>query len=166
MVRRFRIVLIFEIFILITLLLDITVFANIQVAFFSSFLVILASGYAHKKMVNGRIKSGIYTDDRDPLDNIDDPHALFDEEEINNTPLKELDLKTIVKEEKKKIKHFSATNLKQGLRGSLTLYRIAAYLFLVFGFIALKNNHILDVKIYLASLLPGIVVGYLVLKEG
>ena len=164
-VRRFKTFLLFEALVFATLLFGTAVFANVQVAFLSSFLIIVASGYAHKKMVNGRIKNGIYADDRDPLDKIDDPHGLFDEEEINDAPAKELDLKAIVKEEKKKIKPFSAGNLKQGLKGSFTLYRIAAYLFLVFGFIALKNNHILDVKIYLAALLPGIVAGYLVLKE-
>lgn len=165
MVRRFKTFLLFEALVFATLLFGTAVFANVQVAFLSSFLIIVASGYTHKKMVNERIKNGIYADDRDPLEKIDDPHGLFDEEEINDTPAEELDLKAIVKEEKKKIKPFSAGNLKQGLKGSFTLYRIAAYLFLVFGFIALKNNHILDVKIYLAALLPGIVAGYLVLKE-
>ena len=163
--RRFKTLLLFEVFILITLFFGTAVFANVQVAFLSSFLIIVASGYAHKRMVDGRIKNGIYVDDRDPLDKIDDPHGLFDEEEINDAPPEELDLKKIVKEEKKKIKPFSAGNLKQGLRGSFTLYRIAAYLFLIFGFIALKNNHLLDVKIYIIALLPGIIAGYFVLKD-
>ncbi len=164
-VRRFKTFLLFEALVFATLLFGTAVFANVQVAFLSSFLIIVASGYAHKRMVDGRIKNGIYADDRDPLDKIDDPHGLFDEEEINDAPAEELDLKAIIKEEKKKIKPFSAGNLKQGLKGSFTLYRIVAYLFLVFGFIALKNNNVLDVKIYLAALLPGIVAGYLVLKE-
>lgn len=165
-VRRFKILLGFEALVFTTLLFGKDVFVNVQVAFLSSFLIVAASGYAHKRMVDGRIKNGIYADDRDPLDKIDDPHGLFDEEEINDAPPEELDLKAIVKEEKKKIKPFFAGNLKQGLRGSFTFYRIAAYVLLIFGFIALKNNHLLDIKLYLIALLPGIVAGYMFLKEG
>jgi len=164
-VRKFKILLLFEAFILLFLLYDRAVFANVQVAFLSSFLIIVASGYAHKKMINTRIKNGAYAQDRDPLDKIDDPHGLFEEDDINNTPAEELDLKQIVKEEKKKIKPFSLGSIKQGARSSFSLYRLGAYIFLFLGFIALKNNHVLDVKWYLAALLPGIVAGYIVLKE-
>ena len=164
-VQKFKTFFLFEALIFATLLFGTTVFANVQVAFLSSFLIVVASGYAHKKMVQRRVENGIYADERDPLDKIDDPHALFDEEEINDAPPENLDLKAIVKEEKKKIKPFSAGNLKQGLRGSFTLYRIAAYIFLILGFIALKNNHLLDVTIYVIALLPGIIAGYLVLKD-
>ena len=164
-VQKFKIFLIFELLVLATLLFGKGVFANVQVAFLSSFLIVVASGYAHKRMVEGRVKNGIYADDRDPLDKIDDPHGLFDEEEINDAPAEELDLKAIVKEEKKKVKPFSLGNIKQGAKGSFSLYRLGAYLFLFLGFIALKNNHLLDVKFYLAALLPGIIAGYLFLKE-
>ena len=164
-VRRFKTLLLFEAFILAALFFGTAVFANVQVAFLSSFLIILASGYAHKKMIKGRIKNGVYADDRDPLDKIDDPHGLFDEEEINEAPPEELDLRAIVKEEKKKVKPFSLANVKQGAKGSFSLYRLGAYLFLFLGFVALKNNHLLDVRIYLTALLPGIVAGYLFLKE-
>lgn len=163
--QRFKTFLLFEAFILATLFFGISVYANAQVAFLSSFLIILASGYAHKKMIKGRIKNGVYADDRDPLDKIDDPHGLFDEEEINEAPPEELDLRAIVKEEKKKVKPFLLANVKQGAKGSFSLYRLGAYLFLFLGFIALKNNHLLDVRIYLTALLPGIVAGYLFLKE-
>ncbi len=164
-VQKFKIFLIFELLVLATLLFGKGVFANVQVAFLSSFLIVIASGYAHKRMVEGRVKNGIYADDRDTLDKIDDPHGLFDEEEINDAPAEELDLKAIVKEEKKKVKPFSLGNIKQGAKGSFSLYRLGAYLFLFLGFIALKNNHLLDVKFYLAALLPGIIAGYLFLKE-
>ena len=164
-VRRFKTLLLFEAIIFVTLFFGKAVFINAQVAFLSSFFVIAASGYAHKKMIKGRIKNGIYADDRDTLDKIDDPHGLFDEEQINDAPSEELDLKQIVKEEKKKIKPFSFANVKHGAKWSFSLYRLGAYLFLFLGFIALKNNHLLDVKIYLVALLPGIVAGYLFLKE-
>ena len=165
MVQKFKIFLIFEVLVIATLLFGKCAFTNVQVAFLSSFLIVVASGYAHKRMVRGRIINGIYADDRDPLDKIDDPHGLFDDEEINDAPAEELDLKAIVKEEKKKVKPFSLGNIKQGAKGSFSLYRLGAYLFLFLGFIALKNNHLLDVKFYLAALLPGIIAGYLFLKE-
>ncbi len=163
--RRFKTPLLFEAFIFVTLFFGKAAFINAQVAFLSSFLIILASGYAHKKMIKGRMKNGMYADDRDPLDKIDDPHGLFDEEEMNEAPPEELDLRAIVKEEKKKVKPFLFANVKQGAKGSFSLYRLGAYLFLFLGFIALKNNHLLDIRIYLTALLPGIIAGYLFLKE-
>ncbi len=164
MVRKFNTFLLFEALLFLALLFGQDVFINVQVAFLSSFLIIIASGYTHKKMVLKRVDADAYVDDRDPLEKIDDPHGLFDEEEISDAPVEELDLRQIVKEEKKKVKLFSLENIKAGTKGSLSFYRLGAYLFLFLGFIALRNNHILDVKIYLAALLPGIVAGYLFLK--
>ncbi len=164
-VRKFKILLLFEAVILLILPFGERLFANVQVAFLSSFLIILASGIAHKRMVQSRLKNESFSDDRDPLDKIDDPHELFEEEIINDAPAEELDLRSIVKEEKKKVKLFSANSLKYGLKGGMTLYRIGAYLFLFFGFVALKNNHLLDITIYLLSLPLGIVAGYMTLKE-
>ena len=165
-VGKFKTLLLFEAIIFVTLLFGTAAFANVEVAFLSAFFVIAASGYAHKKMVKERLKNGHYADDdRDPLEKIDDPHGLFDDEDINNAPAEELDLREIVKEEKKKIKPFSLGNIKQGAKGSLSLYRLGAYLFLFLGFVALRNNHLLDIRLYLAALLPGIIAGYLFIKE-
>ena len=55
--------------------------------------------------------------------------------------------------------------MKHGARGSVSLFRLVPYLFLVLGFIALKNNELLDIAIYLPSLLVGIVVGSIASKE-
>ncbi len=140
-------------------------FINAQIAYLSSLFVIIGASLAYKKMVITKVDSETYEDDRDLLDTIEDPHGLYDDEPINEAPPEELDLKTIVKEEKAKIKTFSVSSIKHGVRGSVSMYRIVPYIFLVLGFIALKNNNILDLSVYLPSLLIGIVVGSFVSKE-
>ena len=136
-----------------------TLFANTQVAFLSSFFIILGSSFAYKRMVDTKVKTDAYESDRDLLDTIEDPHELYDDEPINNAPVEELDLKEIVKEERAKIKTFSFQSIKHGAVGSASIFRIVPYIFLILGFIALKNNELLDITIYLPSLLVGIVVG-------
>lgn len=153
-------------------------FANIQVAFVSSLLIIVGSSIAYRGMVQNQVHSETYEDERDLLDTIEDPHELYDDkvndevregalgyEPINDAPVEELDLKAIVKEERAKIKTFSLASIKHGARGSVSLFRLVPYLFLVLGFIALKNNEVLHLGFYLPSLLIGIVVGSLVSKE-
>jgi DNA primase large subunit len=152
-------------FVLATSLYSKTLFANTQVAFLSSLFVIVGSSFAYKKMVENKIDSEAYESERDLLDTIEDPHELYDEVAINETPVEELDLKAIVKEEKAKIKTFSFQSIKHGVRGSVSMFRLLPYLFLVLGFIALKNNNLLDISFYLPSLLLGIIVGSLISKE-
>lgn len=135
------------------------IFINIQVAYLSSLFIILGSAFAYSKMVGSQIESGFYEEKRDLLDEIEDPHGLYDDEPINEAPPEELDLKAIVKEEKAKIKTFSLQNMKHGARGSISAFRLVPYVFLILGFIALKNNELLWLSVYLPSLLIGIVVG-------
>ncbi len=162
--EKFKYLALFEVVIALSYFVSRSVFLNLQVAFLSSFFVIVASGFTHKKLVKNRLKNGIYEDDRDLLEKIDDPHGLFEEEE--ETPNEEeVDFKEIVKEEKKRVKPLNAQHIKTGLRTSFSLYRLGAYLFLVMGFIALKNNAVLNLGVYLPSLALGIVAGYLFLKE-
>jgi len=154
-----------EILIFMTYLYSQKLFLNIEIAFLSSFLIILGSSFAYRKMVHAKIDSGEYEEERDVLDTIDDPHELYEDTEIHNTPAKELDLKQIVKEEKAKIKTFSLKNAKHGIRGSFAIMRLVPYIFLVLGFIALKNNNVLDLAYYLPALLIGIITGYLIFRE-
>ena len=142
-----------------------TLFANTQVAFLSSLFVIVGSSFAYKKMVNNKIDAEAYESERDLLDTIEDPHELYDDTPLNETPAEELDLKAIVKEEKAKIKTFSFKSIKHGARGSVSMFRILPYIFLILGFIALKNNNLLDLSFYLPSLLIGIIAGSLISKE-
>lgn len=135
-------------------------FINIQIAFLSAYFIIIGSSIAYSKM----IKSQVANEERDLLDEIEDPHELYDDK-INEAPIEELDFKQIVKEEKAKIKTLSLKNMKHGTRGSISLFRLVPYLFLVLGFIALKNNELLNLSFYLPALLLGVITGSLSTKN-
>ncbi len=163
--KAIKIILISELLILVTLLISFSFYMNLQIAFLSSLFVILGSSYAYAKMVDTQVEFDMVEEKRDLLDTIEDPYELYDDEPINNAPVEELDLKEIVKEERKKIKTFSFDSIKQGVKGGTSLFRLVPYLFLVLGFIALKNNELLNITIYLPSLLIGIIIGSLSTKE-
>ena len=148
-----------EVVIVPTTLYSFEFFINLQVAYLSALFIVLGTAYAYKKMVNAQVSTEKITEDRDLLDKIEDPHELFDDKEINNAPAEELDLKAIVKEEKAKVKVLSVKNMKHGAKGSMSAFRLIPYLFLILGFIALQNNGLLNLSIYLPSLFIGIVVG-------
>ncbi|WP_418641385.1 hypothetical protein [Sulfurimonas sp. ST-27] len=154
-----------QILIFITYFYSQKIFLNIEIAFLSAFLIILGSSFSYRKMVQNKVDTKEYEDEKDLLDTIDDPHGLYEDDSINNTPAEELDLKQIVKEEKAKIKTLSLKNAKHGFRGSVSIIRIIPYILLILGFIALKNNEVLELAYYLPSLLIGIVTGALVYKE-
>jgi len=163
--KALKIIGITELIILFFYFYSFEVFINIQIAFLSSLFVILGASFAYKKMVQTQVEADSFEDKRDLLDDIEDPHELYDDEPINDAPVEELDLKAIVKEERAKIKTLSIKSMKHGARGSVSLFRLVPYLFLVLGFIALKNNELLDIAIYLPSLLVGIIVGSSASKE-
>ena len=154
-----------ELFVLLFYFYSFEYFINVQVAFLSSLFVILGASYAYKKMVKAQLDSDNFEDKRYLLDEIEDPHELYDETPLNEAPAEELDLKQIVKEEKAKIKTFSMKSMKHGARGSVSAFRIVPYVFLALGFIALKNNELLNLAVYLPALLIGIIVGSLSSKE-
>lgn len=131
----------------------------------SSFLIMFGSFYAYKQMINVQIAAKSYEMDRDELDIIEDPHGLYDDTPLNEAPAEELDLREIVKEERAKIKTFDLGSIKKGAKAGVSIYRILPYIFLVLGFIALKNNNILEISIYLPSLLLGIILGYIGAKN-
>jgi len=163
--KSIKILLVLEGLILLASLISFSFFINLQIAFLSSFFIVLGSMYGYKKMVQNKIDSGEYEEKRDFLDTIEDPHELYDDTPPNETPVEELDLKAIVKEEKKKIKTFSLQSMKHGTKGSFSLFRVAGYIFLFLGFIALKNNGVLELAIYMPSLLLGMVAAYFVGKN-
>ena len=154
-----------ELIVLSSLSHSVPIFMNVQMAFLSSLFVILGSSYAYKNMVIKKVDSDEFENDRDLLDEIEDPHGLYDEKDINNAPADDLDLKAIVKEERAKIKTLSADSVKKGIKGGSSFFRLIPYAFLVLGFISLQNNGLLDIGIYLPSLLLGIIVGSVSAKE-
>jgi len=163
--QSIKILLVVEIFILASKLISFTFFINLQIAFLSSFFVIIGSALAYKRMVISEVDSNNVDYKRDFLDDLEDPHELYDDEPINEAPAEEFDLKEIVKEERKKIKMLNFKDAKKGFKAGVSFYRLVPYLFLVLAFIALKNNELLDIAIYLPSLLLGIITGHLISKE-
>jgi len=157
--KAIKIILITEFLVLFSYFISFHIYINIQVAFLSSLFVIIGSAYGYKKMVDNQIDNDMISDERDLLDEIEDPYELYDDKKIDDKAVEELDLKQVVKEERAKIKTFSTQSIKKGVRGGVSAFRLVPYLFLVLGFIALKNNQLLDIAIYLPSLAIGIVVG-------
>ena len=161
--KAIKLLFVTQILILATYFISFAFYINLQIAFLSSLFIMLGSAYAYNKMVKTKVESDVISEDRDLLDIIEDPHELY--EEVTEDLDSQKDLKTIVKEEKKKIKTFNAKSMKHGAKGSLSMFRLVPYLFLVLGFIALNNNRLLDIKVYLPSLLVGIVVGYMLSRD-
>ncbi len=163
--KTIKLVGIVELLILATYLTSFELFINLQIAFLSSFFIILGAMFTYQKMVDTKVDANIVDGKRDLLDTIEDPYELYEDTPINDTPVEELDFKKIVKEEKKKIKTLSMKNIKYGAKGSFSPFRLVPYIFLILGFIALNNNDLLNVAIYLPSLLVGIVFGSIAGRE-
>ena len=122
---------------------------NLQVAFFSSLFVTLASFLSYKKNIQNRLenfdKDAISSsEERDKIDEIDDPFDLYSEyKEVTESELTPEKIKEIIDEEKSRVKQNSLKNTLFSATGFLSIYRIFGYGFLIFGFFALNNNKIL-----------------------
>jgi len=119
---------------------------NTQVAFLGSLFVTLASFLSYKRNISNRLSNLDYSreikgEDRDKIDEIDDPFDLYNEyEEIPEEELTTEKIKEILKEEKTRVKKNSLKNTVFSATGFVSIYRILGYLALVFGFFALNNN--------------------------
>ena len=122
---------------------------NLQIAFFSSLFVTLASFLSYKKNIQNRLenfdKDAISSsEERDKIDEIDDPFDLYsDYKEVPESELTPEKIKEIINEEKSRVKQNSLKNTLFSATGFLSIYRILGYGFLIFGFFALNNNKIL-----------------------
>lgn len=122
---------------------------NTQVAFFSSLFVTIATFLSYRRNVQKRISNLdaseiAKTQDRDKIDQIDDPFDLYSEE-VEQIPEEELTpekIKEIIKDEKSKVKRNSLKNTIFSAGGFVSFYRIAGYGSLILGFFALNNNKI------------------------
>ncbi|WP_258238325.1 hypothetical protein [Arcobacter sp. CECT 8983] len=122
---------------------------NTQVAFLGSLFVTLASFLAYRRNVNNRLSTlekkseHKSLEDRDKIDEIDDPYDLYSEyEEIPEEELTTEKIKEIIKDEKSKVKRHSIKNTFTSASSFVSIYRILGYGSLVFGFFALNNNGI------------------------
>lgn len=154
-----------QIVIFLTYFISFKFFINFEVAFLSSYFIMIGSMYAYKKMVKTQVKLDNVEEKRDLLDEIEDPHELYEDTPINETPAEELDLKAIVKEEKKKIKLVNLRDARKNARAGFSVFRLVPYVFLVLGFIALSNNELLNIAVYLPSLAIGIAVASISAKD-
>ena len=139
-----------------------TFFINFQIAFLSSVLVLLGSTYSYKRLVERRVDSEDRPDDTDLVEKIDDPFDLYSEEISAEVIEEDLDLKAVVKEERARLKSQKNTlkNTAKSTPALVSMFRVLPYLFLVLGFIGLKNNQLLALMPYLIGLGVGIVVGF------
>lgn len=130
---------------------------NTQVAFISAMAITIGSFLGYKRNIENRVQgleknSAQSGEDRDTIDEIEDPYDLYGE--IN--PQEEFttqEIKTIIEEEKKRVKQNSFKNTIFSATGFASLYRFAGYAVLIFGFFALNNNGLLHVFSYVAGLL-------------
>ena len=137
-------------------------FINFQIAFLSSVLILLGSTYSYKRLVDTRVASEDRPDDTDLIDKLDDPYDLYSEEITSESmQAEEVDLKAVVKEEKQRLKANKQTlkNTAKSTPALVSIFRVVPYLFLVLGFIGLKNNELLSLVPFLVGLSAGIVVG-------
>ncbi|MCT7612657.1 hypothetical protein N5U20_05465 [Aliarcobacter butzleri] len=122
---------------------------NSQIAFISSLLITIASFVSYKKNIQNRLSNFDYSkiskgEDRDKIDEIDDPYDLYTEyEEIPENELTAEKIKEIINDEKSKVKRNSVKNTIFSASGFLSIYRIFGYIILIFGFFVLNNNKIL-----------------------
>ena len=138
-------------------------FLNAQIAFLSSFFIILGSMYSYKRLVERKVELEEYSDDnRDELDKIDDPYDLYDEKEME---LESQDIKAVIKEERKRLKANNFKNTKIASGATMSAFRIIPYIFLVFGFLGLQNNQNLMIFPYLLFLFVGLTAGFFIGKK-
>jgi len=117
---------------------------NSQVAAVGSALVVLGAYHGYSKMVRQRAEEegAIPEEDREELDKIDDPHGLYDTEEV---PDETAEVKKILAEEKARIKRIGTVKtLAATGKGALSLYRLAGYAVLVAGFFYLVERQMVQ----------------------
>jgi len=138
-------------------------FINVEVAFFSAFLIILGSMYSYARLVSRRLEHYEAQDDKDAVEKIDDPYDLYDDEETPAQNVEEIDLKAVIREEKRRIRATGATrNAVKSAPATASLFRLVPYAFLVLGFLGLNNNAILLLGPYLSGLAVGIIAGFMI----
>lgn len=129
---------------------------NTQVAFISAMAITIGSFLGYKRNVENRVEGmdkniPITNEPRDTIDEIDDPYDLYGE--INEQEeFTTQEIKTIIDEEKKRVKQNSFKNTIFSATGFASLYRLLGYAILIFGFFALNNNGLLHVFSYVVGL--------------
>jgi hypothetical protein len=158
--KTFNILALFQLGILFLLLVSLHTFVNFETAFVSSMLVMLGSMYSYRKLVMKRVASSETPHQDDLIEKIDDPYDLYGEEQEHQN-LDEVDIKAVIKDEKKRLKTKTVKNTASGAPAMVSIYRMVPYVVLVLGFITLNNNHILMLLPYMSGLGVGVLGGLL-----
>lgn len=143
------------------MLVSTQVYLNFTVAMISSMLIVTGSLYAYRNMIDRRVADVDPEDNKDIIDMMDDPYDLYEEEREGEVA----DIKEMIKQEKARQKGNVVQNTTQNASAWVSIYRLIPYAFLVLGFIALENNHSLNVLAYLVGLSAGVPLGYLIARE-
>jgi len=128
---------------------------NTQVAFICSMIIIFASFFSYKGMIEKRLENGEIPDEVDELDKIDDKFGLFREDE--NIEAKELSKEEFVKlykEERKKSAGIKQTfsNLFKSGRGVFNPFRLIAYALLCISMLFLIRNNLFSAIPFLVGI--------------
>lgn len=164
MIRAIRLLLLLQLALFGVWIASFELFINAEVAFFSSLTVMLGSMFSYYRLVHSRLKDEGGSND-EMLEKIDDPYDLYDEEPPVQADGDAVDIKALIKEEKKRLRADTGKNVKTAAPAMVSLYRLIPYLLLVAGFIGLKNNGLLLIWPYLLGLGGGIIAGYFVGKQ-
>jgi hypothetical protein len=136
------------------------IYANFIVAMFTSMAIVMGSLYSYRNMIQNRVADAEAGDSKDIIDEMDDPYDLYEEEREQEIT----DIKQMIKEEKARQKTNIIKNTTQNSSAWVSLYRLIPYAILILGFIALENNHALEVLPYMVGLAAGIPLGYLIAR--
>lgn len=120
---------------------------NFEIAFFVAILIMFASYQGYQRMVNHSVLNDIHMEVKNPLDVIDDPYDLYDDESDEELDPKEL---------KKRMKKDGLKKMAKTSAGHISWKRLGSYAVLVLTFMVLKNNEALNIAGYLAGLTFGI----------
>ncbi|MDD3343241.1 MAG: hypothetical protein PHR87_06690 [Sulfurospirillaceae bacterium] len=112
---------------------------NTQIALVCSMMITLSSFLAYKAMIKHRVQEGDVGDDRELLDVIEDPHGLYDDEEVAK-------LSTIETVKK------STRNVLRSYKGALSPYRLASYAFLCISVLFLIRHTSFNALAFLVGL--------------
>ena len=136
---------------------------NLQVAFWSSFFIIVGSFYSYQRNITKRVAlHDTSLEQRDSIDTIEDRFDLYGE--INEKKdLSKEEISQIIQDEKKKIKtKDSIKNTFASVGAAGSVFRIIGYILLVVGFFYLRNNGYLEPISYLVGFLIVPIMGLLV----
>lgn len=146
----------FSLIVLCVIFADFSWLINTQFAFVSSVLITIATFVSYTNNVQKRLENFEPSDldnDRDKIDEIDDPFDLYSEDIVQeDKELSTTEIKTIIKEEKSKVKRNSFKNTVSTTTSFMSIYRIGGYFLLIVGLLYLTNNQLFEPIPYLIGL--------------